>query len=262
MLLNVSRVVARRWYIVLVGLLLTSGLGYGATLAVSPDYTSRALILVLPAEEAVGADGNPFLALGGLEQPASLVTAYFRSTTAQQEVAERSATASYLVALDEQVRGPVILVQVTDTTAEQSLLTLDYLTERIPEELARLQEEVRAPESSTLQSMLLNKDVEAVEDSGATTRLVIAAVAAGLVGTAFLAFWLDGVLTRRAARRPVRSRSRGETTAASRPIHEHDALVTEPSAEAWHLSPDLMDVASPGRREGAADRASVLGDGR
>lgn len=201
MLLNVFRVIARRWYVVALGLLLTAGLTFGAMLATPSEFKSRALVLLLPAEEAVGEGGNPFLMLAGLEQPASLVTAYFTSTGAQEEVAARSATASYLVAIDAGTRGPVILVEVTDTTAAQSLATLDYLTERIPEELQRLQDEVRATEDSRIGSMLLTRDAEAVEDNSAMIRIVIAALAVGLAGTGFLAVAVDSFLARRSTRR-------------------------------------------------------------
>lgn len=201
MVVNVLLVLARRWYVVLLGLLLTAGLAYGATLAAPSEFRSRALILLLPSEQTVGAGGNPFLALDGLEQPASLVAAYFASTAAQEAVSAQSETATFSVALDAEVRGPVILVQVTDETEEQSLATLGYVRDRVPEELRRLQEEVGAPASSIITSMVLTTDAEAVQDNGAVVRLTIAALLLGVVGTGFLAFGIDGSLARRAARR-------------------------------------------------------------
>lgn len=224
MLLNVIRVIARRWYVVLLGLLLTAGLAFGAMLTTPAEFKSRALLLLLPSEEAVGEGGNPFLALSGLEQPASLVTAYFTSTAAQEAVAERSGTASYVVELDAQVRGPVILVEVTDQTAVQSLATLDYLTQRVQEELRRLQDEVGAPESSIIGSMLLTRDAEAAEDDSAMIRLVIAAVAAGLAGTLFLAFGVDGFMARRSTRR---AQDGPLTEAGSRPADADAAVPVE-----------------------------------
>ncbi len=259
MLLNVFRVMVRRWYIVLAGLLLTAGLAYGATLATSSEYTSRALILVLPSEEAVGEDGNPFLALDGLEQPASLVTAYFTSTTAQREVAGLSATATYIVALDEQVRGPVILVQVTDESAERSLATLDYLTERVPQELRRLQDELRAPESSMLGSMLLDKDVEATEDNSTAIRLTIAACAVGLIATVFLAHWADGPLARRATRRAAKQRVPGEHAAAPAADQRGAPPVGRSAAD---RAPTIAESAPHRSLEPqTAGRSSALGDG-
>lgn len=230
MLLNVIRVIARRWYVVLIGLLLTAGLAFAAMQTTPVEFRARALLLLLPSEEAVGAGGNPFLALSGLEQPASLVTAYFTSTAAQEEVAARSETARYVVALDAQVRGPVILVEVTDETAAQSLATLDYLTERVPQELRRLQDEVGAPESSIIGSMLLTRDAEPAEDSNAMIRLVIAAAVLGLGGTLFLAFAVDSFLARRSA-------LRGQDRPGQQP-HRHvaDPMGRE-SAEGTHAVP-------------------------
>ncbi|WP_405218121.1 hypothetical protein [Agrococcus sp. Ld7] len=206
MVSNVLRVFARRWYVVLLGVLLTAGLAYGAALAAPSEFRSRALILLLPSQEAVGEDGNPFLALDGLEQPASLVAAYFSSAAAQEEVAAQSETATFSVDLDAQVRGPVILIQVTDETEAQSLATLGYLRDRVPEELRRLQEGVGAPASSFITSMVLTSDAEATRDNGAAVRLIIAVLVLGAIGTGFLTFVVDGSLARRASRRAAGGR--------------------------------------------------------
>jgi hypothetical protein len=226
---------------VLVGLLLTAGLAFGAMVSTPSEFKSRALILLLPSEAAVGEGGNPFLALSGLEQPAALVTAYFTSAGAQEEVAARSATASYVVAIDAATRGPVILVEVTDVTAAQSLSTLDYLTERIPEELQRLQVEVEAPDDSVIGSMLLTRDADAVEDSSATVRIVIAALVVGLAGTIFLAFAIDSFLARRTKRRPTTKRSQPASArdgGPPPPADDADASVGSGHAEATPAAPE------------------------
>lgn len=201
--LDVVKALARRWYVVLVGLILTVGLASAAYVATPSEYNARALVLLLPGSNTVGDGGNPFLALSGLEQPASIVVAYFSSESAQTEVADRWPTAEYRVLLDDSTRGPVISVDVTDTSAESTLATLDYLQNRIPEELARLQGEVDAPAASVITSMPLAVDAEASRDASATIRNVIAAVVVGLVLTGFAAFALDGILLRRRARRPA-----------------------------------------------------------
>ncbi len=68
-MLNVFRVIARRWYVVLLGLLLTAGLAFGAMLTTPSEFKSRALILLLPSDEAVGEGGNPFLVLADSSSP-------------------------------------------------------------------------------------------------------------------------------------------------------------------------------------------------
>ncbi|SDR72002.1 hypothetical protein [Agrococcus carbonis] len=209
MVRDVIRVLVRRWYVVLLGLLLTAGLAYGAVAATPPEFKSRALVLLLPSADAVEEIGNPLLALSGLEQPASLVVAQIMSNPEREAVERRSATADYFVALDSSVRGPVILVEVNDVTAAQSLATLEYLKGRISDELARLQAEVDAPDDSIIRSMELTTDVTATEDLSTTIRNAIAAVAVGLAATGFLAFGVDGLITRRSAREPALPRAEG-----------------------------------------------------
>lgn len=203
MLRDVAGAIGRRWYVVLVGLLATAGLVYGAYSISPPEYNARGLVLLLPSQKAVGEGGNPFLELSGLEQPAGIVVAYFGSASAREEVKALSETAKYIVGIEDSTRGPVIAVDVTDETASATLGTLNYLADRIPEELQRLQSEVDTPQSAAIRSMTLTIDREAKVDSANTVRTVIAAGAVGIVATGFIAFGVDGLLGRRANRRPT-----------------------------------------------------------
>ncbi|MCR2808941.1 MULTISPECIES: hypothetical protein [unclassified Microbacterium] len=242
MIADVVKALARRWYVVLLGLALTVGLAVSAYAVTPPEYNARALVLLLPGANAVGDGGNPFLALSGLEQPASIVVAYFASESAHTEVQERSGTAEYEVLLDESVRGPVISVDVTDRSAEGTLSTLEFLLTRIPEELARLQVEVQAPASSVITSMELAQDSEATAETSATVRNVIAAIVLGVVVTGFAAFALDGLLLRRRMRRTAPA-----------------ASVAAAGADADAESPPFRP--RRGRTRGGADDASPVDRG-
>ena len=197
MVLDVMRALGRRWYVVLAGLLLTAGLVFAAYKANPPEYNARALLLVIPSKGSLGKGGNPLLQLSGLEQPASVVAAYFASEPALAEVAQLSPTAEFEVALDDSTRGPVIAVDVTDKTAANTLRVLDYLRTRIPSELQRLQEEADARNGTFVGTMLLVADGEAKPDIHGTLRITIAALVVGLVGTGISAFAIDGIMQRR-----------------------------------------------------------------
>ena len=201
MIMEVLRAVGRRWYVVLVGIAVTVGLTYGAMRVSPPEYNARALILLLPGSNAVAEGGNPFLALSGLEQPGSIVVAYFASAAAKDEVASLSGSAQFDIALDSSTRGPVIAVEVTDTSTESTMSVLGFLMERVPAELARLQSELNAPSESIITSMPIVVDTKPELDASGTTRLGIAAAAVGLAATALSAFALDGFILRRRARR-------------------------------------------------------------
>lgn len=206
--LDVIRALGRRWYMTLAGLLVTATLAWTVTDVAPPVYTARALVVLVPSEQAVGKGGNPFLALGGLDLPARVVVAYYESDVARARFASKSSDGEFVVAIEESTRGPVIAVDVTDSTPQHTLATLDRITESIPVELQRLQEEVDAPPKSVVSTLLLAKDERARTDAGGTVRLLIAAVAVGLVGTCIMAVSLDGILRRRRARAGARLRAR------------------------------------------------------
>jgi hypothetical protein len=94
----------------------------------------------------------------------------------------------------------VIAVDVTDATPQDTLATLDRITESIPVELRRLQEEVDAPPESVVSTLLLAKDERAQTDAGGTVRLLIAVGGGGLVATGVLAVAIDGLVRARRTR--------------------------------------------------------------
>lgn len=207
MVLDFLRALARRWYVVLTGLLLTSAVVYGAYQASPPKYHARGLVLLLPSKAQVGHGGNPFLQLSGLEQPAGILVAYFSSTPAQEEVKAVSSSALYQVGIDDSTRGPVIAVDVTAESTQETLATLYHLVDRIPVELASLQQQVGAPANAAIGSMVLTVDYRATVDRANMLRLVIAALVAGLVATGVAGVAVDSLVQRRkTAQRPSTGR--------------------------------------------------------
>jgi hypothetical protein len=246
--LDVMRALGRRWYVVLAGLLLTAGLVFGAYKANPPEYNARALVLAIPSKASLGKGGNPLLQLSGLEQPASIVSAYFASEPALAEVARLSPTAEFEVALDDSTRGPVIAVDVTDKTAADTLRVLDHLLTRIPTELQRIQQEADARNGTFIGTMLLVADREAKPDIHGTLRITIAALVVGLVGTGISAFAIDGLMQRRRlSEPPPDAGSEGKTDdAVPEDVTEEVAVTDRPrSALGDGVSPE---VGTNGRR--------------
>lgn len=231
MVVEVLRALGRRWYIVVVGLLTTAGLVYGAYVATPPEYNARALALLLPSEEAVGEGGNPLLTLGGLEQPAGILVAYFSSSAARAEIEELSPTAEYIVGIDDSTRGPVIAVDVIDVSPESTMTVLNHLLERLPEELERLQNEVEAPPESAIGVMVLTADQEAHPDLSGTIRLMIVALVIGVVATGFLGYGFDSLMQRRSLRREQRAVSKAAETGPAHPGTQSPATKPPTSAQ-------------------------------
>lgn len=259
MLTDYTGALRRRWYLVIAGLLLTGLLGYGAASANPPTYTARGLVLLLPSEEAVGEGGNPFLLLGGLDLPARVLVAYFSSDSAQEDVARQAPDAEVSVLLEESTRGPVIAIEVSDSTPRGAVETLRYVAGEIPANLARLQNEVGAPERAALTSMPLTMDTAAETDNGDALRMTTAAVAVGLGGTALLVFAVDGMLLRRRSRRLVVAAPEPEEPEAEEPEPEEPEPEEpeEPEPEDPEPDPEPVDETEPDDEAGEADEQEV-----
>jgi hypothetical protein len=191
----------RRWYIVAVGLLATAGLVWGVYNVTPPQYTARGLVLLLPSVPADEEGGNPFLGLGNLDLPARVLVASYSSNAAQEEIAQRAPDAEVVVSIEESTRGPVIAVDVTDSSEAGTLEILSYVADSIPETLASLQSEVGVPLDAVVRSMPLTMDTEPEPEYETLIRLLILAGAGGLALTLLVAYALDGILKRRVRRR-------------------------------------------------------------
>jgi hypothetical protein len=179
-------VLQRRWYVVLVDLLASVGLAYGASVVKPPEYTTRGLVVLLPSTAATDG-GNPFLSLGGLDLPARVVVSYYGSATAQSELAKAFPGAEVAVSMEESTRGPVIAVDVTAPTEEAALASLEFVAASIPSTLDRMQKEVGAPRRTAVRVMPLAIDTEAQVDGSGGTRLMILAAGVGIAGFIALA---------------------------------------------------------------------------
>jgi hypothetical protein len=187
----------RRWYLALLGLILTGALGYGAIAMNPPSYTARGLVLLLPSQASLRTTPNPLLGLVGLDLPGRVVTAYYSSADAKADLKRMAPSADISVYVDDSTGGPVIAVDVKDTTPENTIEALNYVVDSIPVQLARIQRQVGATEANSVRSAPLIVDSKAQATYRDQIRIVIAAVGAGLVLTVVVVFAIDGVVMRR-----------------------------------------------------------------
>jgi hypothetical protein len=201
--------IKRRWYVLVLGLMMTGALAVGATVVTPSAYTARGLVLLLPPTHK---GDNPYLGLENLELPARVLATYFTSQPAQEQIKERSPKAEVAVSIDQSTQGPVIAIDVRDTTARNTLDVLDFVAGEMPVVLNRLQSDVGVRENIAVKSMPLTMDTKAVPDYKSVTRILIAVCLAGIAATAGGTYALDGLLVRRAATRsdPNLGREPGE----------------------------------------------------
>jgi len=231
---------ARRWYVVVIGVLLTVGAGWYVYTESSPEYTARGLVLLLPAEgEAELAGSNPFLGLGGLELPARVLVATYSNSSFQEEVAEVSPTAEVEVSIDESTRGPVIVVEARDVGIDRTLSTLDYVIGTVGDRLDELQSEVGVDETAVVRSMVLTVDTAAEPDFQSLIRLLVIVGGGGIAVTLIAALVIDVLVERRTRRhsglasggrrRPRRKGTASSETPVEEPSGDENAYVPDPN---------------------------------
>lgn len=215
------RALRRRWYVAVVGVLLTAGLSAVALMQVPPHQQAEASMLLLPPASTTGDGGNPYLGLGGLNEVVDVLTRRLNSDAVREEIAAVAPTAEYETAKDDTTNGPVFTITVEDTTSEGALATLQLLIERVPTALGDLQSSVGVPEGALVTSMPLAIDEVTTPVTKTTLRAVIAAAAVGLLGTAFTVGLVDGLGRRRRLERERAGRASAKGT--NKPAHAEDA---------------------------------------
>lgn len=192
--MNLRKLLARlgrRWYVVVAGLALTAGLCVLALRLVPTEYSATSSVLLLPPANTVGTGGNPYLSLGGLEGAVDVLS---RAMTGEQTVDELTpppTEVTYTFERDQTTSGPIILVQVKDSTAEGALDTLDRILRKAPVTLKALQVDVGAPEESMITFGVIATDVEATADHKALVRALIVVFAGGIGLTLLSAIVVD-----------------------------------------------------------------------
>lgn len=192
----------RRWWIALIGLLVTATLTYTAFTIVPPVQEARASLMVLPTAKASSEAGNPYLVLGSLEPAADMLAAAMNSGSVHEKLAPAEGSATFEVVRDTSSSGPMLLIDVKDTNPQRALALLDAVIRTMPDVLAQLQAQVAVRPSSNLLTLTeVTRDTEPEPSIKNQLRATLAAAAGGLALTLFGTNALDGLLRRRSTRR-------------------------------------------------------------
>jgi hypothetical protein len=193
------RVLLRRWYVVVAGLLLTAIAATAAIFLVPTDYqASGEMLLLLPAD--VSSDGvpvNPYLNLPpALSVTASLIAGNVMSKGTQRDIADAGFTSSYSVALSPGA-GPLLELSTQDTNQVAALATLHELIRRMSDQLDQIQAEKHVAVNQLIQPTPVNVSSKAEVLPGSKIRALAIIGAVGMLVTLLSAFMLDRVRSKR-----------------------------------------------------------------
>ena len=245
-LVDALTVMARRWYVVLAGVLVLGG-GAAAVVAYVPTtYQSSGQMVLLLPPQASGTEKpvNPYLNLQtGLTTAASLVSGAASTKDVEKEMEEAGFDSEYAVAVVPGT-GPLISVTAKDSDGAAATATRDAVMAWIDQELLRIQDEVRTPRSQYISATRssVSRTPEALPGSKLRALAALGAVV-GLL-TLALTFGIDRVLLRRVARR----------NATYTPVTDHQ--IDDDPATDHHTDDDAVDH-DAAEGEVDADRPSV-----
>ncbi|MFG3346340.1 chain length determinant protein [Streptomyces sp. NPDC048018] len=113
-LAEIFRVMCRRWYVLVPGLLLTAGLTVGAWLLVPVSYESQSTVAMLNSRKGAEADGNPFLSMEpSLTGMADSLARNVNSDVSAAELKSQGLTGKYEAKIADNAQGPLLWLTVT-----------------------------------------------------------------------------------------------------------------------------------------------------
>lgn len=233
-LADIFRAAGRRWYVLIIGLLITLGFAFIAYRLVPITYDIKASVLLLPPAitvEELG--GNPFLNLGGLDVAAGVLAKSLTDSASSEVILPRGSDAEYTVQKDASVSGSVLEIAVTDSTPEGALRTLLAIQDLASSRLDELQSEAAPTSANKLTMMVVTNNTVAEPNYGTLIRTLIVVGAAGIALTLLSAIAVDSLVRRHS------SKKRARADAAAEPDNQ-------PHSEA----PAATQYADPEREDG------------
>lgn len=192
-LAEIVRVLRRRWYVLLPGLLLTAGLLLGVTLLVPVDYRSQSTVVLLNSQKATLAyDGNPFLSTQtSLTGMADSLARSLNSDDSLRELKSRGAEGTFETKLADNAQGPLLWLTVTGTEPSSVLASDKILTEYAEERLAAFQKEQSVEPKAMIRMTTIVPPQKPVAQTRTRLQYLVMAGALGLAGTLAAAFYVE-----------------------------------------------------------------------
>lgn len=233
-LAEISRVMRRRWYVLLPGLLLTVGLMVAVRLMVPVTYQSQSTVVLLNSQKAtVAYDGNPFLSTQtSLTGMADSLARNLNSDGSIRDLKSRGAQGTFEAKLADNAQGPLMWLTVTGTGKASVLSSDRILTAYAKERLEQFQKQQSVAPKAMIQMTTIVPPQNPVAQTKTRLEYLVMAGVAGLVLSLVATFYAEA---RRRSRKPVRTGEPAgpvttpEPTAAESPVDQTIALRTPPA---------------------------------
>jgi capsular polysaccharide biosynthesis protein len=202
---DLTKLLARRWAIVLPMLAVSVLLAVMTVGQVKPDYVATAYVQLVPPvleqtkpNQATPDQRNPWLGLG-LQTigNAAVVTVQDKSVVDQLKAAGLSDTFTLTMAQ----QSPLVTFEIVGRTVLQARQTAEALVARFTQSVATLQSAYGVSPADSITARRLDLGTNVVKSSSKVKRALVAVLGAGLLLTAGVTVGLDAWLRRRKRRR-------------------------------------------------------------
>lgn len=197
--MDAVRLLVRRWYVAVVGLLLIVGGAAYTTTSVPTQYqASGELLFLLPPDSTGGkTPSNPYINLvPGLTTTASMIATEAMTKDTAAAFAKQGFKSEYSVALVPST-GPLLTISSTDTDPEKAVAMRNRVMKWLNDRLDQRQQAVDVPPSQTIYTEESNVGQDAEVLPGNKIRALAGVAGAGGILTLLIAFVLDRLLSRR-----------------------------------------------------------------
>jgi hypothetical protein len=265
-LAEIFRVMRRRWYVLLPGVLLTAGLMVAVTLLVPVTYQSQSTVALLNSKKAtVAYDGNPFLSTQtSLTGMADGLARNLNSDGSIRELKSRGATGTFEAKLADNAQGPFMWLTVTGTEKSAVLSSNKTFTAYAKERLEQFQDEQSVESDAMIQMTTIVPPQNPVAQTKTRLQYLIMAGALGLVLSLVAVFYVEARRRGRASDRAERPGLPEEPREAVEPVADPDA--DEPVVErtialrrppAWSRPTDNRSAENRSAADPKAGRVAV-----
>lgn len=205
---DLAKGLLRRWYLTVIGLLVTLCGAYMVYGVVPLTYKATASVVLVPPATAVVEGENPYLYMGGLDQAMSVLVVKMNSEAVSATLIKDNPGTTYALDRDVTTTGPIMLVTVESTSEAITLQVVDKVLNVIPTNLKALQDQLAIPKTSRITSMNIASDEQAAAQNKNRIRMTLTVAAAGGAATVLLTGLLDRLVMSRKRRRKQRAKKR------------------------------------------------------
>ncbi|WP_174514825.1 chain length determinant protein [Streptacidiphilus anmyonensis] len=251
-LAEIARVMRRRWYVLLPGLLLTGVLAAAIIFMLPLKYQSQSTVELLNSQKAtVPFDGNPFLSTQtSLTGMADSLGRNLDSDAAKADLAGRGVTDTYDAMIADNAQAPLMWLTVTGTEPDKVLAEDKTLTAYAAERLDQFQTQQSVPQNAMIRMVTIVSPQTPVAQTKTRIEYTVLAALLGLALSLVATFFVEA----RRRPRPAADADAGPGTDAGRDgdtgrdtdsSREAVAVAVGPSAGRPSAPPTVAPTATP-----------------